>query len=156
MISIIVAIGLNNELGKDNKLVWHLSTDLKFFKEKTIGKTIVMGYNTFKSLGRILPNRKHIVITSKNNLPEEVVVFHNLDNTLEYIKNMDEVFIIGGASIYKQFLEYADRLYITEINNSYEADVFFPKFDRNKYKKKIIDEDEENGINFRHILYERK
>ncbi len=156
MINIIAAIGKNNELGKDNDLLWHLPNDLKFFKEKTMGKTILMGYNTFLSLGRILPNRKHIVLSfDKVDLPSEVVQFNNLEDALEYIKG-DDVFIIGGASIYKQFIDKADRLYLTLVDDSKEADVFFPKFDEKKYNKKILGNNSDNGINYSFVLYERK
>lgn len=156
MINIIAAIGENNELGFKNDLIWDLPEDLKFFKEKTNGKTIVMGRNTFISLGRMLPNRKHIVITHSHDLPDEVLVFDNLEDVLKYIEDIDDVFIIGGASIYKQFLEYADNLYLTEIEDSKEADVYFPDFDKNNYNKKILLKKKENGVNYKHVLYERK
>ena len=135
MISIIAAIGKNNELGKNNDLIWHLPNDLKFFKEQTINQTIVMGYNTFVSLGRVLPKRTHIVLSyEKVRLPDEVIQFNNLDDLNDFIKDKN-VFIIGGASLYQQFIDKADRLYLTEINAKSDADVYFPQFDKSKYNK---------------------
>ncbi len=156
MISIIAAIGKNNELGLNNDLIWHLPNDLKYFKEKTMNQTIVMGYNTFVSLGRILPNRKHVVLTfEKIRLPLDVIQFNNLEDLNNYIKDKD-VFIIGGASMYKQFIDKADRLYLTEIDDTHEADVYFPNFDKNLFNKKILGTNSDNGINYTFTLYERK
>ena len=139
MISIIAAIGKNNELGLNNDLIWHLPNDLKYFKEKTMNQIIVMGYNTFVSLGRILPNRKHVVLTfEKIRLPLDVIQFNNLEDLNNYIKDKD-VFIIGGASMYKQFIDKADKLYLTEIDDEcIDADTFFPLFDKSKWKKQIL------------------
>lgn len=156
MISIIAAIGKNNELGLNNDLIWHLPNDLKFFKEKTLNQNIVMGYNTFVSLGRILPNRKHIVLSfEKVRLPLEVIQFNNLEDLNNYIKDKD-VFIIGGASMYKQFIDKADRLYLTEIDDTHKADVYFPNFDKSLFDKKILGTNSDNGINYTFTLYERK
>ena len=156
MISIIAAIGKNNELGLNNDLIWHLPNDLKFFKEKTLNQNIVMGYNTFVSLGRILPSRKHIVLSfEKVRLPLEVIQFNNLEDLNNYIKDKD-VFIIGGASMYKQFIDKADRLYLTEIDNTHKADVYFPNFDKSLFDKKILGTNSDNGINYTFTLYERK
>ncbi len=156
MISIIAAIGKNNELGLNNDLIWHLPNDLKYFKEKTMNQTIVMGYNTFVSLGRILPNRKHVVLTfEKIRLPLDVIQFNNLEDLNNYIKDKD-VFIIGGASMYKQFIDKADRLYLTEIDDTHEADVYFPNFDKSLFNKKILGTNSDNGINYTFTLYERK
>lgn len=156
MISIIAAIGKNNELGLNNDLIWHLPNDLKFFKEKTLNQNIVMGYNTFVSLGRILPNRKHIVLSfEKVRLPLEVIQFNNLEDLNNYIKDKD-VFIIGGASMYKQFIDKADRLYLTEIDDTHKADVYFPNFDKSLFDKKILGTNSDNGIIYTFTLYERK
>lgn len=156
MISIIAAIGKNNELGLNNDLIWHLPNDLKFFKEKTLNQNIVMGYNTFVSLGRILPNRKHIVLSfEKVRLPLEVIQFNNLEDLNNYIKDKD-VFIIGGASMYKQFIDKADKLYLTEIDDTHKADVYFPNFDKSLFDKKILGTNSDNGINYTFTLYERK
>lgn len=156
MINIIAAIGKNNELGLNNNLIWHLPNDLKYFKEKTMNQTIVMGYNTFVSLGRILPNRKHVVLSYvKIRLPLDVIQFNNLEDLNNYIKDKD-IFIIGGASMYKQFIDKADKLYLTEIDDTHEADVYFPNFDKNLFDKKILGTNSDNGINYTFTLYERK
>ena len=156
MISIIAAIGKNNELGLNNDLIWHLPNDLKFFKVKTLNLNIVMGYNTFVSLGRVLPSRKHIVLSfEKVRLPLEVIQFNNLEDLNNYIKDKD-VFIIGGASMYKQFIDKADRLYLTEIDDTHKADVYFPNFDKSLFDKKILGTNSDNGINYTFTLYERK
>lgn len=155
--SIIAAIGKNNELGKNNDLIWHLPNDLKFFKEVTSGHTIVMGKKTFLSLPGILPNRKHIVITSGGLYPDAVSVYTNIDELInDYKESSEEVFIIGGASIYKALINYCDKLYLTEINASAEADAYFPEFDKNDYISEILKSNEDNGISYNHILYRKK
>ena len=156
---LIAAIGENNELGKDNKLIWYLPGDLKFFKEQTMNKNIVMGINTFKSLPRLLPGRKHIVLTHQDiNLGEEVIIFHNREELLDYIKNInDEVYVIGGAQIYKQFIDEANKLVLTEVLASEPtADVYFPKFDKNEWNVEEVASKEDNGIKYKHLIYERK
>ena len=156
--SIIAAIGKNRELGKDNDLIWHLPNDLKFFRQVTSNHTIVMGRNTFESLPRMLPNRKHIVLTSRDGLPNEVEVYRELKQILEKYKDTEEeIFIIGGASIYTQFLEHSSKLYLTEIDAEEEtASVYFPEFDQQQYDREVLQENEDNGISYKHVLYKRK
>ena len=156
--SIIAAIGKNRELGKDNDLIWHLPNDLKFFRQVTSNHTIVMGRNTFESLPRMLPNRKHIVLTSRDGLPSEVEVYRELKQILEKYKDTEEeIFIIGGASIYTQFLEYSSKLYLTEIDAEEEtASVYFPEFDQQQYDREVLQENEDNGISYKHVLYIKK
>ena len=156
--TIIAAIGKNRELGKDNGLIWHLPNDLKFFKEVTNHHAIIMGRKTFESLPRMLPNRKHIVLTSSENLPNEVEVYKELKQILEsYRDSQEEIFIIGGASIYSQFLEHSDKMYLTEIDaEDKNADVFFPEFNREDYTSELIKENEDNGIKYKHMVYRRK
>ena len=158
MISIIAAVGINNELGYENDLIWKLKDDLKYFKEKTSGKTIIMGYNTFISLPKMLPNRKHIVITTKDIQIDNVEIFHNKEEILNYIKEQnDEVFIIGGASIYKMFIDEADKLYLTEVDDKFEkADVYFPEFDKEKYNMYNNGNMENDGIKFKFLEYRKK
>lgn len=156
--SIIAAIGKNRELGKDNDLIWHLPNDLKFFRQVTSNHTIVMGRNTFESLPRMLPNRKHIVLTSRDGLPNEVEVYRELKQILEKYKDTEEeIFIIGGASIYTQFLEHSSKLYLTEIDAEEEtASVYFPEFDQQQYDREVLQENEDNGISYKHVLYIKK
>ena len=158
MISLIAAIGKNGELGKNNDLIWNLPGDLKFFKEKTLNHTIIMGANTFLSIGRPLPKRKNVVITSKNNINDNLaIVYNDID---ELIKNEvykdEEVFIIGGASMYDYFYSLADKMYLTLIDaEDKEADTYFPMIEKEKWNQTILDEKEENGINYKHVLFER-
>lgn len=155
--SIIAAIGRNRELGKDNDLIWNLPGDLKFFRSVTSGHTIIMGRKTFDSLPRMLPNRKHIVLTSREDLPSEVEVYKELKSILEKYKDSDEeIFIIGGASIYSLFLEYCDKLYLTEIDSEEEASVYFPEFDKSLYNSEELGNNSDNGISYKHVLYSRK
>lgn len=157
-ITIIAAIGKNNELGYKNDLIWHLPNDLKFFKEKTTGKTIVMGYNTFLSLPRLLPNRKHIVLSDKKIDNEEVTTVNNLDDLIKLIKSIDEeVFIIGGASVYAQFANIADKMYLTEVDNEFDlADVYFPEINKTEWNITEIGSNEDNNIKYKHMEYRRK
>lgn len=154
----IAAIGKNRELGKDNQLIWHFPQDLKFFKEQTKGHTIVMGRKTFESLPGMLPKRHHIVISKSGaKFPEEVEVFSSIDAFVDaYQTKQEEIFVIGGATIYKQMLSLCHRLILTEINQSYDADVFFPEFDKNLYHKKILNDIMENGVHYQHVEYRLK
>jgi len=156
--SIIAAIGKNNELGKDNNLIWKLPNDLKFFKEVTTGHTIIMGRRTFESLPKMLPNRHHIVISSSNDFPSEVEVFNSIDSLLEKYKDVgDELFIIGGGSIYKLFIDYADKLYLTEVESEdNSATVYFPNFNKKLYDKEIIKENNDGDIKYTHVIYKKK
>jgi len=156
-ISIIAAIGKNNELGKGNDLIWHFKDDMKFFKETTTGSTVIMGRKTFESLPKALPNRKNIVISrSKNFSPEGALVVSDIKKALDEADS-DEVFIIGGGTIYKEFLPLADKLYLTEIDaECKDAEVYFPEFDKKQYKRKKLTDFECDGIHFSHILYTKK
>ena len=157
-ISIIASIGKNNELGKNNNLIWHLKGDLKFFKDMTTDHVIVMGRKTFESLPKMLPNRHHVVISNNSNFSDKVEVFNNIESFLETYKNYnEEIFVIGGASIYKVFLGYSNKIYLTEIDEEDKnADVYFPKFDESLWNKEYISEvKEENNIKYRHVLYRR-
>lgn len=157
-ISIIACVGKNLELGKNNDLIWHLPNDLKYFKNVTSGKTVIMGRRTFDSLPGILPKRRNIVLQ----LPSEdkidgVEIFNDIPSILESVKDEEEAFIIGGASIYKQFLEYANKLYLTEVElGCKDPDVYFPKFDKRKYKKTIVGSGSDNDIKYNFVVYERR
>ncbi len=156
MISMISSVGRNRELGKNNSLIWHFKEDMKFFKETTMGHTVVMGLNTYKSLPGNLPGR-HIIVVS-NDLIDGVDTVNGIEPIIEKYQNTEEeVFICGGASIYKQFLPYADKLYLTEIDaEDSDADTFFPEFNWEEWYKTLIEENNQNDINFKMYLYERK
>ena len=157
-LSLIAAIGKNNELGKDNELIWHLPSDLKYFRKTTSGKTIIMGRKCFESLPGILPNRTHLILTNnKEYKVEGAYIFNNIDDILSYIKNTnEECFIIGGGKIYELFLPYCKKLYLTEIDAESEADVFFPKFDKELFEKEELEKLNENNTNYKFVIYTRK
>ncbi len=162
MISIISALAKNRAIGKKNTLPWYLPADLKHFKENTVGKTIVMGLNTFKSVGeRPLPNRKNIVLTDDKNYqaPEGVVIAYSIDEVLEITKNDPEVMISGGAMVYKQFLPLAQRLYLTYIDHDFDGDIFFPEFnlaDWQEVSREDHQPDEKNLYQYSFVVLERK
>jgi len=156
-ITMIAAVGKNLELGKNNDLIWHFKEDMKFFREQTMGKPMVMGIKTLESLPKLLPGRKHIVLTSRNpELPEEVEVVHSIDELLERIVEYPEVMIIGGASVYKQMLDYSDKLILTEVDAEADADVYFPKYNKDEWNSEFLGEHEENNIKYKHLVYTRK
>ena len=154
-INIIAAVGKNLELGKDNKLIWNLKDDLKYFKEKTLGKTVVMGDNTYYSIGRLLPGRDNVIL-SLNDIEVDGALVLN-DYKKVFSLDVDEVFIIGGSVIYNLFLPYADNIYLTEIEEEdNSADVYFPKFDTSLYDKEIIKLLDENNIKYSFVCYSKK
>ena len=157
-INIIAAIGKNNELGKNNDLIWKFKEDMKFFKETTMGHPVVMGRNTYESLPKILPGRKNIVISRSEIINNEIEIYKSIKDFLNMYKDYeDDVFIIGGAMIYNEFINISDKLYLTEIEDECnDADVYFPAFDKKYFDKDIISEKEENNIKFNHVLYKRK
>ena len=152
MITIIAAAGSNNELGKDNDLVWHLPKDFKRFKKLTTGHHIIMGRKTFQSFPKPLPNRVHIVITRNTNYhPEGAIIVHSMTEALELSKDDDQAFIIGGGEIYKLGMKIADKIELTRVNSSFEADTFFPEIASDDWK--LISEefhlkDEKHKFNF--------
>lgn len=157
-INIIAAIGKNNELGKNNDLIWNFKEDMKFFKETTMGHPVVMGRRTFESLPNILPGRKNIIISRNNIIDNRIESYKSIrDFLLNYENYKDDIFIIGGASIYSEFINMASEIYLTEIDAiDKDADVYFPKFNKKNFDKEIIKELEENNIKYSHILYKRK
>ena len=163
MLSLIVAIAQNNVIGKDNKLIWHISEDLKRFKSITSGNTMLMGRKTFESLPGVLPGRKHIIITRDNKYTvdsEQVSVINDLDSFIKNHENSDEeIFVIGGAEIYKQLLPHCKKLYLTNVHQSFEGDTYFPEIDYSKYDTEYSSDkitDEKSGITYSFINLIRK
>ena len=161
MIIIIAAIWLNNELGKDNDLIWHLPADLKRFKKVTSGHAIIMGRNTFESIGKPLPNRRSIIITRNTSYKKEGCdVVHSLEEAINLIKDQKNAFIIGGAQIYKEAIEkqLVDQLDITKVHQNFEADVFFPTIDQSVWEE-ISEEtflpDDKNQYTYSFISYKK-
>lgn len=138
ILSIIVAIGRNNEIGRGNDLLWRLPADMKHFREITTGHTVLMGRKTFESLPKgALPNRRNIVVSRDTNLQiPDAEVYPSLDAALLKTLNDDEVFIIGGAQIYEQLFPDADKLYLTKVNASFpDADTYFPTIDYSQWRE---------------------
>jgi len=159
MITIIAAIAENNALGKNNQLIWHLPADLKRFKEVTNGHHIIMGRKTFESLGKPLPNRTNIIITrNKDYKHEGCIVVHSLEEAIKTADNDPNPFILGGAEIYKQAMKIADKLDLTFVHQSFEADAFFPEIDLKIWKeiaRKDFKADERNAYNYSFLTYIR-
>jgi dihydrofolate reductase len=161
MISIIVAVSEDMGIGKDNELLWHISEDLKRFKKLTLGKTVIMGKKTWESLPkRPLPGRKNIVLTDK---PGEsfdgAVAAYSIEDSLRKCEKGEDIFIMGGGSIYRQFMPFADRLYITHVHRKAPADIFFHAIDYKIWEvieKEEFSGDENNLIPYTCIVYERK
>ena len=157
-LTLIAAVGKNRELGKNNGLIWYLPEDLKFFKENTIGKNIVMGMNTLNSLPKLLPNRRHIVLTRQDiDLGPKVVVMHSVEELLEYLSFIDEeIMVIGGAQIYSLMMEYADKMLLTEIDKESDADVYFPLINYSEWDREVLSTHQHENIEYKHVSYTRK
>jgi dihydrofolate reductase len=157
-LSIIVAVAQNRAIGKDNRLLWHISEDLRYFKQITSGHTVIMGRKTFESIGKPLPDRINIVVSRTMSPPENARVAADLNAALATCRNEAEVFIIGGGSLYREALPVARRLYVTEVHASYEADTFFPEIDPAHWRE-ISRQDFPHGVTFSHpfsfVVYER-
>ncbi|MBC34425.1 MAG: hypothetical protein CL663_00060 [Bacteroidetes bacterium] len=159
-ISIIVAIAQNHAIGKDNDLLWHISNDFKWFKEKTRGHQVIMGQRTLESLPNgPLPKRSNIVITDKKGLTfEGCETVYSIDEAIEKCSDTEESFIIGGGSIYKQFLEHANKFYLTRVHKDFDADTFFEVdfSDWNEIYREDVKDDPQNDFEYSFIIYERK
>lgn len=160
-ISIVVAVASNMAIGKDNDLIWHISDDLKRFKALTSGHAVVMGRNTWNSLRRKpLPNRRNIVLTHDTSFGEPgAIVAHSLSDVFKMTRDEEETFVIGGAAVYRQFLPFAKRLYVTWIWHDFEADVFFPTIDASLFVPVVKSEtftDEASGLKYSYFDYYRR
>jgi dihydrofolate reductase len=159
-LSAVVVVDQNWGIGKNNQLLVHFPADLKRFKSITSGHTIIMGRKTFDSMGRALPNRRNIVITRQPNLElQGAEVADSLNAALELCKNEEEIFIIGGAEIFKQALEVLNKIYLTKIHKSFEADTFFPEITPDKWKEtgsENFQPDEKTPFPYSFLIYERR
>ncbi|MFD1849485.1 dihydrofolate reductase [Oceanobacillus bengalensis] len=162
MISLLVAMDRNRVIGLKNDLPWYLPRDLKFFKEKTTGHTIIMGRKTFDSIGKALPNRKNIVITrNKKDFPDGVEVINDIEAVIERNKmNPDEeLFVIGGATIFEQIIDVSDRMYITWIDEEFAGDTYFPSFREEDWVETSSikgEKDEKNPYDYYFLQFDRK
>ncbi|MBC8753222.1 dihydrofolate reductase [Kordia sp. YSTF-M3] len=160
-LSLIVAAAENNVIGKDNKLIWHLSNDLKRFKKLTSGHHIIMGRKTFESFPKPLPNRTHIVITRQKDykVPKGVIVVHSMKEAVSIATLSDaEPFVIGGGEIYKQALPFATKIELTRVHHEFEGDTFFPEIELKDWKEvanTFHKKDEKHNYEFSFLTYER-
>ena len=161
MITIIAAIGNNNELGKNNDLIWYLPADLKRFKNVTTGHAVIMGRKTFESIRKPLPNRRSIIITRNKNYQQEgCEIVHSIEEAIRLVGNK-QAFIIGGAQIYKESLDKAlvDQLDITKVHGDFEADVFFPNIDTEiwqEFSAIEFEKDEKNPFRYSFLQYKKR
>jgi dihydrofolate reductase len=162
-ISMIVAMDENNGIGNNNKLLWHIPKDLKWMKEKTMGRVIVMGRNSYEDIitytkGKPLPGRTNVVLSSKepSEFNEGFVVVKTIDEVIKKFSNEEKIFILGGAQVYKSFLPLADELIITHVQTKLQADAFFPQVDYSLFNTVYQQDEQENGFNFTFKIYEKK
>jgi dihydrofolate reductase len=159
IVSAVVAIGENNAIGKDNELLWYLPADLKHFKSITKGHTIIMGRKTFDSIGKPLPHRRNILITRSKELKiDGAEVVNTVDQALALCAGEEEVFIVGGAEIYKLAMPVTDRIYLTIVHQSYQADAYFPELNHNLWKEVSSvrhEADEKHNVAFTFLTLER-
>jgi dihydrofolate reductase len=162
-ISMIVAMDENNGIGNNNKLLWHIPKDLKWMKEKTMGRVIVMGRNSYEDIitytkGKPLPGRTNVVLSSKDpsEFNEGFVVVKTIDEVIKKFSNEEKIFILGGAQVYKSFLPLADELIITHVQTKLQADAFFPQVDYSLFNTVYQQDEQENGFNFTFKIYEKK
>ncbi|WP_394231528.1 dihydrofolate reductase [Niallia oryzisoli] len=161
MISFIVAMDKNRVIGKDNQLPWHLPADLKFFKKVTMGHPIIMGRNTFESIGKPLPGRENIIVSrNKEYKHEGCTSIHSVEELLDYAtRKNEEVFVIGGSELFKATFPMADRLYITKIEEEFAGDTYFPEFIESEWELVSQEKglkDEKNPYDYYFTIYERK
>lgn len=164
MLAAIVAKAKNNIIGKDNKLIWHLPEDLKFFKEKTSGHIIIMGRKTFESLPFLLPNREHWVITTQKDYAldkvakNEIRVFSTIEEVVAAASEVELAYVIGGAQIYSEFMPYIDKLYCTEIHADIDGDTYFPEIPKElvKVAESEIKTTEKYPWTYSFVTYERE
>ena len=162
MLSIIVAKAKNNTIGKDNKLLWHIPDDLRRFKELTTNHNIIMGRKTFESIGKILPNRKHIIFSQNPDFKidnENIEIVHSMLQIQQYIEDENENFVIGGAMIYNLLMPYVTKMYVTEIDKDFEGDTVFPRINTGVWQEVSREDgpkDEENDFKYQYVVYKRK
>jgi len=157
-ITIVVAIASNNAIGKNNQLLWHLPKDLKHFKDITAGGTVIMGRKTYDSVGRPLPKRRNIIITRQAIEIEGCEVVSSLEAAIALCSDEQEVFIVGGAEIYRQAMHICNRIYLTIVHHAFEADTFFPEIDYKEWQQTAIEDheiDEKHAFAYSFITLER-
>ncbi|AWB68700.1 type 3 dihydrofolate reductase [Saccharobesus litoralis] len=160
IISMIAAMTADRAIGKDNQLLWHLPADLQFFKRTTLGKPVIMGRNTFESIGRPLPGRTNIVVSTRDEKPHpDVVLVNTLEAAIQAAGDVEEVMIIGGGKVYEAFLAKANKLYVTYVDADIEGDTYFPEFLNDKAWQEIEriegQVDDKNPLAHRFVIYQK-
>lgn len=156
-LSIIACISQDHGLGFKNNLIWHIKPDMQFFRTTTLNHPVVMGKNTYLSLGRSLPKRENIVLSRSPIDADGIKVFQDKNKLDEYLDSIEgEKFIIGGAALYSLYIDAADTLYLTEVQSSKPADVFFPEFDRKKFDRTVLKTGVDDGIMYEIVQYARR
>lgn len=160
MISFLFAMGKNRVIGRDNQLPWHLPADLAYFKKKTMGHPIVMGRKTYESIGKPLPGRENVIVTRNSEYEAEgCTVVHSVDEACRMFPDDEEIFVIGGAKLFDAFYPFADRMYVTYINETFEGDTFFRAIDDSEWKRTSVEKgikNDKNRYEYSFITYERK
>ena len=161
MIAIVVAVAENNVIGKNNQLIWHLPADLRFFKNLTMGHPIIMGRKTYESIGKPLPGRTTVIITRQHGFEAPgCIVVNSIDEAISEARTIDqEVYIIGGAEIYKQALAKTDNIYLTRVHHNFDGDTFFPELDEAEWEMESEEKhepDEKNMYSYSFITLKRK
>ena len=157
--TLIAAVSLNKVIGSNGSIPWHIPEDLKYFQSNTLYSTVIMGRNTYESIGKPLPNRKNIVITSSKNKFQGIEICSNIKDLIESLKNSeDEIFIIGGEKIYSEFMPLANKMLITEVKIEIEGDSFFPEWDPNELTETHRSKERTNdkSINYSFVVLERR
>lgn len=158
--TIIACVGKNRELGAAGGLVFHIPEDMKFFKDQTMGHKVIMGRSTYESLPSSgLPGREMLVLTrsAKDIKSSHISIISNFADFVKSTPDSEEVFVIGGGSVYAQFLPYCSRMLLTEVDAAApEADVFFPEFDADEFSRRVIGEGEFKGLNYKFVEYKRR
>ncbi|MDA7025710.1 dihydrofolate reductase [Bacillus sp. CLL-7-23] len=160
MISFIFAMDRNNLIGQNNDLPWHLPEDLKYFKKVTSGHPVIMGRKTFESIGKPLPNRRNIVVTSNRNITiPDCEILYSVQEIVKFASKEEECFVIGGSTLYRELFPFAEKLYMTKIDEAFEGDRYFPEFAENEWemvsRKKGL-KDDKNPYNYEFLVYQRK
>ena len=156
-LTIIACVGKNRGIGKDNELIYHFKEDMKFFKEHTMGKKMIMGRKTLESLPKLLPGRTHLVLTHSKIDNPEITTFSSIEEFLDYAnKNDEEIMVIGGARIYSELYPYSNKMLLTEVDDEKEADAFFPEYSKDEWDSEVLSEHTGSGIKYKHLQYKRK
>lgn len=161
-ISFVVAIADNNVIGGDNQLLWHLPDDLKWFKKITGNGDVIMGKKTFLSIPikfRPLPNRKNIVITRSNEVLEGCIMASSIEDAIQKMDSVNENFVIGGGSVYNQFMPFVQKLYVTKVHQNFDGDTFFPEYDSSRWEQTFSEfhpADDKHAYSFTFQIFEKR